>query len=228
MSIKGIKGGVYMISVLLCDDHTVVRTGLKSLLNNHSKIKVIGEAAEGDEAIAKAAKLQPDIILMDLSMPQGKDGMTATKEIKEKFPHIEILILTMHEDEEYLYRALEAGASGVLLKSAPHHELIEAIYALHQGDAYLFPKAVKRLLEDYLAQDGGERSDSFHQLSNREREVLTLIARGYSNKEIGEKLFISVKTVETHRRNLMTKLEMRTRPELVNLALKKGLIGYGI
>jgi len=217
-----------MISILLCDDHTVVRKGLKTLLNNHSKIQVVGEAAEGDEAIKKATELQPDIILMDLSMPQGKDGMTATAEIKKLLPHIEILILTMHEDEEYLYRALEAGASGVVLKSAPHQELIEAIYAIHQGDAYLFPKAVKRLLEDYLAHNDDRRSDSFNQLSNREKEVLTLIAKGYSNMEIGEKLFISVKTVETHRRNLMTKLEMRTRPELVNLALKKGLIGYGI
>lgn len=217
-----------MISILLCDDHTVVRKGLKTLLNNHSKIQVVGEAAEGDEAIKKATELQPDIILMDLSMPQGKDGMTATAEIKKLLSHIEILILTMHEDEEYLYRALEAGASGVVLKSAPHQELIEAIYAIHQGDAYLFPKAVKRLLEDYLAHNDDRRSDSFNQLSNREKEVLTLIAKGYSNMEIGEKLFISVKTVETHRRNLMTKLEMRTRPELVNLALKKGLIGYGI
>src|SRR5699024_4099229 len=196
--------------------------------SKHPKIEVVGEAAEGNEAIEKAAKLEPDIILMDLSMPHGKEGMAATKEVKEKFPDIEILILTRHEDEEYLYRALEAGASGVVLKSAPHDELIDAIYATYQGDAYLFPKAVKRLLEDYLAHNKGGKSDLFHHLSNREKEVLTLIASGYTNKEIGEELFISVKTVETHRLNLMTKLGMRTRPEWVNLALKKGLIGYGI
>lgn len=157
----GTKVVLDMISLVLCDDHTVVRTGLKNLLNNHSKIKVVGEASEGDEAIEKAAKLQPDIILMDLSMPQGKDGMTATKEIKARFPQIEILILTMHEDEEYLYRALEAGASGVVLKSAPHEELIEAIHASYQGDAYLFPKAVKRLLEDYLAHNEGKNQILF-------------------------------------------------------------------
>lgn len=217
-----------MIEVLLCDDHTVVRKGLKTLLNNHSNIKVVGEAAEGNEGIEKALQLKPHIVIMDLSMPQGKDGLSATSELTKALPETEVLILTMHEDEEYLYRALEAGASGVILKSAPHHELVEAIYAIHQGDAYLFPKAVRRLLEDYLAHVDGEKSSSFDQLSDREREVLTLIAKGYSNMEIGEKLFISVKTVETHRRNLMTKLEMRTRPELVNLALKKGLTGYGI
>lgn len=216
-----------MITILLCDDHAVVRMGLKMLLNNHPNFEVIGEASEGNEAIKKSLTLKPDIVIMDLSMPYGKDGLTATLELKQKLPQTEILILTMHEDEEYLFRAIQAGASGSILKSAPHEELVTAILSVHAGDAYLYPAATKRLVEEYLDTNEQRHTDTLNLLTDREREVLTLIARGFSNKEIGEKLFISVKTVETHRSNLMGKLEMRTRPELVTLALKKGLIGYG-
>jgi len=217
-----------LIKLLLCDDHAVVRTGLQMLLNNHPDMEVIGQASEGNEGIEKALELRPDVVIMDLSMPQGKDGLSATSELKKKLPETAILILTMHDDEEYLFRAIQAGASGSILKSAPHEELVNAIQSVYAGDAYLHPSATKRLMEEYLGNVQQGNTDTFDLLSDREKEVLTLIAKGFSNKEIAEQLYISVKTVETHRGNLMGKLEMRTRPELVNLALKKGLLGYGI
>ncbi|WP_283248170.1 response regulator transcription factor [Bacillus sp. FJAT-50079] len=214
-----------MIRILLCDDHAVVRTGLKMLLNNHSDIEVVGEASEGNEAIEKALELKPDVIIMDLSMPHGKDGLSATAELKKLLPETAILILTMHDDEEYLFRGIEAGASGSVLKSAPHDELLAAIYSVSEGNAYLHPSATKRLMEEYLGNVKQGNADTFSLLSDREKEVLTLIAKGFSNKEIAEQLVISVKTVETHRGNVMEKLQMKTRPELVSIALKKGLLG---
>ena len=217
-----------MIKILLCDDHAVVRMGLKMLLNNNKDIDVIGEASEGDEAIGLAQELKPNVVIMDLSMPHGKDGLTATAELKKLMPEVAILILTMHDDEEYLFRAIQVGASGCILKSAPQEELLRAIRSVSNGNAYLHPSATKRLMEEYIGSVKQGNSDTFHLLSDREKEVLTLIAKGFSNKEIAEKLFISVKTVETHKSNLMEKLQMKTRPELVAFALKKGLLGYGI
>ena len=221
-------GGTGLIKILLCDDHAVVRMGLKMLLNNNKDIDVIGEASEGDEAIGLAQELKPNVVIMDLSMPHGKDGLTATAELKKLMPEVAILILTMHDDEEYLFRAIQVGASGCILKSAPQEELLEAIRSVSNGNAYLHPSATKRLMEEYIGSVKQGNSDTFHLLSDREKEVLTLIAKGFSNKEIAEKLFISVKTVETHKSNLMEKLQMKTRPELVAFALKKGLLGYGI
>lgn len=221
-------GGAGLIKILLCDDHAVVRMGLKMLLNNNKDIEVIGEASEGDEAIGLAQELKPNVVIMDLSMPHGKDGLTATTELKKLMPEVAILILTMHDDEEYLFRSIQAGASGCILKSAPQEELLGAIRSVSNGNAYLNPSATKRLMEEYIGSVKQGNSDTFHLLSDREKEVLTLIAKGFSNKEIAEKLFISVKTVETHKSNLMEKLQMKTRPELVAFALKKGLLGYGI
>jgi two-component system, NarL family, response regulator NreC len=210
------------------DDHAVVRMGLTMLLNNHPEMQVIGEASEGNEGIKKALKLKPNVVVMDLSMPHGKDGLSATKELKKLMPEVNILILTMHDDEEYLFRAVQAGASGCILKSAPHDELMSAIESVALGDAYLHPAATKRLMEEYLASTKHGNNDTFNLLSDREKEVLTLVAKGYANKEIAEQLIISVKTVETHKGNLMEKLQMKTRPELVEYALKKGLLGYGM
>ena len=221
-------GGAGLIKILLCDDHAVVRMGLKMLLNNNKDIEVIGEASEGDEAIGLAQELKPNVVIMDLSMPHGKDGLTATTELKKLMPEVAILILTMHDDEEYLFRAIQVGASGCILKSAPQEELLGAIRSVSNGNAYLHPSATKRLMEEYIGSVKQGNSDTFNLLSDREKEVLTLIAKGFSNKEIAEKLFISVKTVETHKSNLMEKLQMKTRPELVAFALKKGLLGYGI
>jgi two-component system, NarL family, response regulator NreC len=211
------------------DDHAVVRMGLKMLLNANPEMEVVGEASEGNEGIQKALELLPNVVVMDLSMPHGKDGLSATSELKKLMPEVNILILTMHDDEEYLFRAIQAGASGCILKSAPHSELLAAITDVSKGDAYLHPSATKRLMEEYLgSMKNGHAPDSFSLLSDREKEVLTLIAKGFSNKEIAEQLVISVKTVETHKGNLMEKLQMKTRPELVEFALKKGLLGYGL
>nr|WP_317853474.1 response regulator transcription factor [Neobacillus sp. Marseille-Q6967] len=217
-----------MIKILLVDDHAVVRTGLKMLLQTNPDMQVIGEASEGGEGIKKAMKLKPDVVVMDLSMPHGKDGLTATAELKKAMQQVNILILTMHDDEEYLFRAIQAGASGCILKSAPHDELMAAIESVAAGDAYLHPAATKRLMEEYLGGIKQDSNDTYSLLSDREKEVLTLVAKGYSNKEIAEQLVISVKTVETHKGNLMEKLQMKTRPELVEYAIKKGLLGYGI
>lgn len=217
-----------MIKILLVDDHAVVRMGLRVLLNAVPDMKVVGEASEGNEGIEMALKTNPTIVLMDVSMPHGKDGLSATTELKKQLPETDILILTMHDDEEYLFRAIQSGASGCVLKSAPHQELIEAIKTVCSGNAYLHPTATKSLMDEYLSTIKQGGLEQFQLLSDREREVLTLIAKGYSNKDIGEKLIISVKTVETHKSNLMEKLQMKTRPELVAYALKKGLLGYGI
>lgn len=217
-----------MIKILLVDDHAVVRMGLTMLLNSNPEMQVIGEASEGNEGIKKAMKLKPDVVVMDLSMPHGKDGLSATSELKKLMPDVNILILTMHNDEEYLFRAIQAGASGCILKSAPHDELIAAIESVSLGNAYLHPAATKRLMEEYLGSVKHDSHDTYQLLSDREKEVLTLVAKGYANKEIAEQLVISVKTVETHKSNLMEKLQMKTRPELVEYAIKKGLLGYGI
>lgn len=217
-----------MIKILLCDDHEVVRMGLSMLLNNHPDMHVVGEASEGNEGIKKSLQLEPDVVIMDLSMPHGKDGLSATTELKKKLPEVSILILTMHDDEEYLFRAIEAGASGCILKSAPHDELLAAIETVAKGSAYLNPSATKRLMEEYIGNIKQGSADTYSLLSDREREVLALVAKGYANKEIAEQLVISVKTVETHKGNLMEKLQLKTRPELVAYALKKGLLGYGL
>ncbi|SDJ34510.1 response regulator [Salimicrobium halophilum] len=218
-----------MISILVVDDHAVVRSGLRMLLEAQDGFEVAGEASEGNEAYAMTEELAPDLILMDLSMPHGKDGLSATSEIKKQFPDTYILVLTMHDDEEYLFRAIQMGASGCILKNAPHDELIKAILQVAKGDAYLYPSATKRLMEEYMTKvKDGKEGDRFSLLSDREKEVLALVAKGYSNKEIGEKLVISVKTVEAHKAHVMEKLQLKTRPELVEYAWKKGLFGYSI
>lgn len=216
-----------MIRLLIVDDHAVVRSGLKLLLGEKQNIEVVGEAADGDEAIRQAEVLRPDVVLMDLSMPHGKDGMTATEELKKLLPDIYILILTMHDDEQYLFRAIQAGASGYILKNAPHEELLTAISFVAAGNAYLTPLATKRLMGQYIEKvKSGESADEFSTLSEREKEVLSWTAKGYSNKEIAENLVISVKTVETHKSNLMEKLGLKTRPDLIKYAMKKGLLQF--
>ena len=216
-----------MIRILVVDDHAVVRSGLHLLLNGKHGCEVIGEAADGDEAIAKAEELRPDVVLMDLSMPHGKDGLTATAELKKLLPDTAVLILTMHDDEGYLFRAIQAGASGYILKSAPHEELLTAIRNISMGEAYLYPTATKRLMSDYMDRmKRGDHQGTYESLSEREKEILAKVAQGYANKEIAEQLVISVKTVETHKSNLMEKLDLKTRPDLVKFAMKKGLLNF--
>ncbi len=227
MEMDACKGGDGMISIVIVDDHAVVRSGLTMLLDSIDDFAVVGEASEGDEAYEQVSEKCPQVVLMDLSMPHGKDGLSATSEIKKQYPDTQILILTMHDDEEYLFRAIELGASGCILKNAPHEELVKAIRQVAGGDAYLYPSATKRLMEDYMNKTKqGNKGDTYRLLTDREREVLALVAKGYANKEVAEKLVISVKTVEAHKAKVMEKLHMKTRPELVEYAWKKGLIGY--
>lgn len=222
-----VRGDDKLIRILVVDDHVVVRSGLMALLDGKNGIKVVGDAADGDEAIRKAVELQPNVVLMDFSMPPGKDGLTATTELKKQLPNTEVLILTMHDDEEYLFRAIQAGASGYILKSAPHEELLAAIQSVAEGSAYLYPNATKRLMSEYLDKIKQEGiAGPYESLSEREKEILSWVAKGYANKEIAEHLVISVKTVESHKSNLMEKLNLKTRPELVKFALKKGLLHY--
>ncbi|PWK15670.1 response regulator [Tumebacillus permanentifrigoris] len=215
------------IRLLIADDHAIVRSGLSMLLNNQADMEVVGTAADGAEAFTKALELRPDLVLMDLSMPPGENGLSATTRLKAEAPEIDILVLTMHDDEEYLFRLLQAGASGYLLKSAPDNDLLTAIRTIHFGAAYLHPSATKSLIAEFLQRvHRGEDVEHFQVLTDREQEILALIAKGYANKDIAEKLIVSVKTVESHKAKIMEKLQMRTRPELVRYALKKGLLDF--
>ncbi|WP_430536036.1 response regulator transcription factor [Listeria rocourtiae] len=214
-----------MIKVLVVDDHAVVRSGLSFVINSQEDMTVVADAADGLEAYLETERHMPDVILMDLSMPPGENGLVTTKRIKENFPFTKILILTMHDDEEYLFRALKLGATGYILKNAKDDELLDAVRALQQGETYIYPKVTTALVRQFLAHNNGEEvSNSYVQLSNREQEVLPLIALGYGNKEIANKLCISVKTVETHKSNIMSKLDLSTRAEIVKYAIKKNLI----
>jgi two-component system response regulator NreC len=215
------------IRVLLADDHAVLRAGLKALLNAEPDINVVGEAADGDEAIQESSRLHPDVVLMDITMPRT-DGLAATETIRERNPSVRVLALTMHDSEEYLFRVLEAGGSGYVTKRAAVTELIDAIRAVHRGEAFLRPGAARQLMEDYLGRVGtGEEAESYGRLTQREREVLRLLADGYTNQEIADRLIISVKTVETHRAHILEKLGLHTRAELVRFARQRGLISAG-
>ncbi|MDU2065855.1 MAG: response regulator transcription factor [Sporomusaceae bacterium] len=211
--------------VLIADDHAVVRAGLAMMINSQDDMEVVGEAADGQEAVAVALKLQPQVVLMDLRMPPGENGLVATARIREAAPAIRVLILTMHDDEEYLFQSLKAGAAGYILKTALDFDVIRAIRSVSKGESYLYPSAAKCLIEDFLQR--GKKSETFESLnllSDREQQTLRLVAMGYGNKEIAEKLCLSVKTVEAYKAKIMEKLHLKTRPELVKYALKKGLL----
>lgn len=212
------------IQVLVVDDHAIVRSGLSALINAEQDMRVIAAAENGREAFEKAVNLRPHVILMDLSMPV-ENGLQATTRIKKELPEVEILILTMHDDKEYLFRVLQAGASGYVLKNAQEMDVMSAIRTVHRGEAYLYPNAAKSLITEYLQRvQSGEQTEGYRILTDREQEILTLIAKGYSNKEIADLIYVSVKTVEAHKSKIMEKLELKTRHELVQYALKKGLL----
>ena len=210
------------IRVLLADDHAVLRAGLKALLNAESDIEVVGEAADGAEAVERAESLLPDVIVMDVQMPR-MSGLDATKALRAKGLKSKVLILTMHAESQYLLPLLEAGGAGYVLKSGADTELIEAIRTVHRGEVFLYPAATKLLVEGYLDRSTRE-GDPFDGLTEREREVLKLVAEGYSGTEIAERLVISPKTVDTYRERIMQKLGMRHRYELVRYALRKGML----
>jgi two-component system response regulator NreC len=216
---------VSKIRILLADDHAILRAGLVRLLGEEQDIEVVGEAENGREAVQKVQELHPDIVLMDIGMPV-MNGMEATKQIKKRDQDVKILVLTMHDNEEYLFQVLQAGASGYVLKKAADSDLVNAIHVVSRGDCFLYPSAAKMVVEDYLEKlkHGQEPTSSFDTLTDREREILTLVAEGHTNREIAESLFISVKTVETHKANIMEKLNLHKRAELVRYAIRKGML----
>ena len=212
------------IRVLLAEDHTIVRQGLRSILDGREGIQVVGEAKDGREAVEKAQQLQPDIVLMDLSMPP-LSGLEATRQIKSQCPQIEVLVLTMHADEEYVLQILQAGASGYLLKQSAVGELVTAIQAVYQGDSYLSPAISRKVVDGYVRQAREQSQvDPYEQLTDREREVLHLIAEGRSTQEIADLLFISPKTVRGHRSSLTEKLGLHSNAELTRYAIRKGIV----
>lgn len=212
------------ISVLVAEDHTIVRQGLRSILDKEFNIEVSGEAKDGKDVVDKVCRLNPDVVLMDISMPV-LNGIDATRQIKKDHPDVKVIILSMHSSEEYIFQSFKAGASGYLIKQTADTELISAIQMVHQGDYFLNSSVSKTLVQEYLNKtDSVKSEDSLQNLTGREREILQLIAEGCSNRKISEHLFISVKTVETHKANLMDKLDIHSIAELTKYALRKGII----
>ncbi len=212
------------IRILLADDHTVIRTGLRLVLEQEQGFIVVGEAADGRQAVGLAASLNPDVVVLDIGMP-NLNGIEAARQIHAQSETIAIVILSMHSDEGYILRALRAGAKGYLLKDSAETDLIRAVRAVREGKSFFSPAVGKVLLEDYmrkLERTGAE--DSYELLSPREREVLQLVAEGKSNKEVAEVLHVSPYTVETHRARIMEKLNLKGLPELILFAVRKGII----
>ena len=212
------------IKIVLVDDHEIVRAGLRMLLSSHTDIEIIGEAENGQQALQLCQKNPPDVVIMDITMP-GLSGLEVTRQIKQQCPNTAELALTIHEGEQYFFEMLNAGASGHVPKRAAPTDLVNAIRAVYSGEVYLHPSVAKALVNDYIqrVQMGWERA-SYDGLTDREQQVLKMIAEGLMNKEIAEKLSISVRTVERHRENIMAKLNLHTRAELVRYAVDKGLI----
>jgi DNA-binding NarL/FixJ family response regulator len=212
------------IHVLLADDHAVVRSGLRMLLESQSDITIVGEAQNGREAVERVEVLKPDVVLMDIEMPD-MNGIEATKRIKQVAPATAVLALTMYEDDQYFFEMLHAGAAGYIPKRAAPDELVSAIRAASRGEVFLYPSLAGRLVQDYLQRAAAGTQPAVNDdLTPREREVLVLVAEGLSNAEIADRLVISAKTVDRHRENIMRKLNLHNRVELVKYAIRKGLI----
>lgn len=223
------------IKIMLVDDHEVVRAGLKSYLEAQDGIDVVAEAGSGGEAIVRLGESHPDVVVMDITMPD-MDGLETTRRLKELLPECQVLALTVHEDKQYLFQMMAAGASGYLTKRSAAEELVAAVQAVAEGNVYLQPTLARWLLEDYrrlsgtaapeprVATDEEDQGKGLEVLSQRERQVLELVADGYTNVQIGEKLGISHKTVARHRERIMNKLDLHSCPELVKFAIRTGLI----
>lgn len=210
-----------MINVLLVDDHTLIRKGIALLLENHEDISVVGEANDGEEAIQLAYQTNPDVILMDISIPNGLDGFTATKEIKKHLPHIKIIFLTMHNEIAYIQQAIEVEADGYILKNSQGGIMYEAIQAVHNNKPFYEVGLPKEQLEKLFKNKGNQKGEV---LSTREQEIVRLSILGYTNIQIAEKLFISSKTVENHKSNIMQKLHLKGKAELIQYGIANGYI----
>ena len=218
------------IRLLVVDDHPVVRAGLHTLLATQPDMEVVGEAVDGASAVERALELQPDVVVMDLTMGE-MDGLAATREIVDRLPETKVVVLTMHANEEYLRQALQAGATGYVLKEAVDTEIAVAIRVVQRGEVFLYPSFTRVLLADLIQgeeKDDRFRQDGYERLSEREKDVLRLVALGDTNREIAERLYLSVRTVETYRARLMEKLNLKSRGELVRYALRRGLRHDGV
>lgn len=211
-----------MIRIVLADDHEVVRAGFKMILEQDPERKVVAEAADGAQAYSIVAREKPDVLLMDISMPPGQSGLVACEKIAGDFPSTRIVILTMFAEPEYLFYTLRGGAAGYMLKNSTSEELIAAVRAVAGGGSYIHPKMAALLTKQLVGGEGEDRS--YQSLSNRELEILQLLAKGYTNKEISERIFLSVKTVEAHRSKIYRKLGFKTRADLVSYALNHKLL----
>ncbi len=211
------------VRVLLCDDHAIIRAGLRLILEQEEEFEIVGEAENGEESIRRAARLHPDLVIMDISMP-GMGGLEATPRVLEVAPGARVLILTVHDDEAYFFQALQAGAAGYVLKGASRSELLAAIRLVIHGGVPIPRKLGPHLVNDYLERVENGVAPSYQQLSPREREVLRLIAKGRTNKEIAEQLSLSVRTVERHRSSIMNKIGLQNRAELVAYAVRQGFL----
>ncbi|MFD2308222.1 response regulator [Enterococcus termitis] len=213
------------MNIIVADDHAVVRSGLRLLLEGQKDWTVVGDAADGTEAFLLLEKYPVDVVLMDMRMPPGENGLQTTRRINEHFPHVKTIILSMHDEEEYVRTALEYGAKGYILKSSPDTVLLEAVEQVAAGKVVIDPLFGQYTKERWTNETADiEKDNKYERLSKREREVLPLVALGYSNKDIAERLFISVKTVEVHKSNLMKKLEFETFSELLQYSMKHQLI----
>jgi two-component system response regulator NreC len=212
------------IKVLIVDDHTLVRDGIRALLALVADIRVVGEAANGKQALEMVKRLAPDIVLMDLAMPI-MSGLEATRRIRKRFPGTKVLALTQYEDREYIVPTIEAGARGFISKTAAFSELASAIQAVYHGGSFLSPMAAAAVVEECQQKVTLEgEKDSYQHLTDRERELLKLVAEGYTAREIADMLVISLRTVETHKTNLMRKLNIRNKADLIRFAIRKGII----
>lgn len=210
------------IRILICDDHTLFVEGIKALLRNEASLEIVGEARDGRQAVELVKQLKPDLLLMDISMPD-MTGFDATQRVHESSPSVKVLILTMHDDEELVARCLEAGAAGYIMKDAPASQLLYAIEVVQKGDTYLSPVVLKTVVGGYV-KNSNRPQTSYDRLSVREREILKLLAEGLSVKEIAVRLNVSVKTVDVHKYNLMKKIGVHDRAELIKYAIQKKLI----
>ncbi|MCL4370796.1 MAG: response regulator transcription factor [Chloroflexi bacterium] len=212
------------IRILMVDDHTILRDGIRALLSLYDDIEIVGEASDGREALDKIARHRPDVVIMDIAMP-GLGGLEATLEVRKRNMESKVLVLSQHENKEYVHSVLKAGASGYVLKKAAGSELIAAIRAVYRGESFLDPSIARTVIDGYLGRDGeSKRNSEYDKLSDRETQVLKLVAEGASNKEIADLLCVSVKTVMGHRANVMEKLGIHSRTELVKYAIKRGLV----
>lgn len=212
------------IKVLIVDDHALFRQGIRSLLESSGIAKVVGEAGTGSEAVTQARQLRPDVVIMDIGMPD-MNGLEATRLITQEMSDVRVVILTVHASDEYFFEALNSGASGYVLKEAAFNDLQMALEALQHDGVFLYPSLTRKLIQDYVRRMGsGEEREAYETLSPREREILQLIAEGFTNNEIADRLVISINTVQTHRSHIMEKLNLHSRAELMKYAIRMGLL----